>query len=161
MKKSILFAIVPLATSTIAVAQDWTMVNYDNSMSRNSPQTVIGKDNVGQLQVKWILNTGSVIEASPLVVGKTGYVQNNAYKVIAFDMDTGQNKWKYDPKTKMPAPSHGITYDNGAIYAPTGPNGTIIALDAENGTKIWESADLQPAVNRLFSPHLRWSGRIT
>ena len=68
MKKSILFAIVLLATSTIAVAQDWTMVNYDNSMSRNSPQTVIGKDNVGQLQVKWILNTGSVIEDSPLVV---------------------------------------------------------------------------------------------
>ena len=79
------------------------------------------------------------------VVGKTGYVQNNNYKVIAFDMDTGQNKWKYDPKTKMPSPSHGITYDNGVIYAPTGPNGTVIALNAENGNKIWES----PALQRL------------
>ena len=80
------------------------MVNYDNSMSRHSPQAQIGKDNVNHLQVKWILNTGSTIEPSPLIVGNTGYAQNNNYQVIAFDMDTGQNKWKYDPKTKMSSP---------------------------------------------------------
>ena len=100
---------VILAFSVVAVGQNWTTVNYDNSMSRHSPQTQIGKDNVNQLQVKWILNTGSTIESSPLIVGKTGYAQNNNHQVIAFDMDTGQNKWKYDPKTKMPSPSHGIT----------------------------------------------------
>jgi glucose dehydrogenase len=125
---------VILAFSAVAVGQNWTMINYDNSMSRHSPQTEIGKDNVNQLQVKWILNTGSVIEASPLIVGKTGYVQNNAYKVIAFDLDTGQNKWKYDPKTKMPVISHGVAYDNGVIYAPT-------------------TCSLRS--NHSFSPHLR------
>ena len=26
--------------------------------------------------------------------------------------------------------SHGISYENGVIYAPTGPNGIILAIDA-------------------------------
>ncbi|MFZ3149833.1 MAG: PQQ-binding-like beta-propeller repeat protein [Methanothrix sp.] len=138
------------------------MVNYDNSMSRHSPQTEISKDNVNQLQVKWILNTGSTIEPSPLIVGKIGYAQNNNYQVIAFDMDTGQNKWKYDPKTNVPSPSHGMIYDNGVIYAPTGPNGTVIALDAENGTKIWESPALQPLGGSfmLTAPPLIWNNYV-
>ena len=151
-----LILIIP-ACSAIVVGQDWTMVNYDNSMSRHSNQTEIGKDNVNQLEVKWILNTGSVIEDSPLIVGKTGYVQNNKYQVIAFNMDTGLNKWKYDPKTGH-SPAHGIAYDNGAIYAPTGPNGTVVALNADNGTKIWESPALQPLGGSfvLTSPPLVW-----
>ena len=162
MKKFLSLAMVILAFSVVAVGQNWTTVNYDNSMSRHSPQTQIGKDNVNQLQVKWILNTGSTIESSPLIVGKTGYAQNNNHQVIAFDMDTGQNKWKYDPKTKMPSPSHGITYDNGVIYAPTGPNGTVIALNAENGTKIWESPALQRLGGSfiLTSPPLTWKDYV-
>ena len=46
------------------------MENYDNSMSRHSPQTIISKSNVDQLQVKWILNTGARLEAPPLIVGE-------------------------------------------------------------------------------------------
>lgn len=145
--------------------QDWPMVNHDNNMSRHSPQTIIGKDNVNQLQVKWILNTGHTIEDSPLIVGKTGYVHNNALQVIAFDLDTGLTKWKYDPHistapTKIPrfGVSHGMTYENGVVYAPTGPNGTILAIDAEKGTKIWESPIVQP-IGEAFSisaPPLIW-----
>lgn len=68
------------------------MVNNDSVMSRNSAQTVISKDNVAQLQVKWIFNTGATVEDSPLIVGNTGYVINNNFQVLAFDMDTGLNK---------------------------------------------------------------------
>ena len=148
---------ITLAFSSIAAGQNWTMVNHDNSMSRHSNQTAIGKDNVNQLEVKWILNTGSTIEDSPLIVGKMGYVQNNKYQVIAFDMNAGLNKWKYDPKTGS-SPSHGITYDKGIIYATTGPNGTVVALNAENGTKIWESPALLPLGGSfvLTSPPLVW-----
>ena len=130
-------------------------------MSRHSNQTEIGKDNVNQLEVKWILNTGSTIEDSPLIVGNTGYVQNNKYQVIAFDMDTGLNKWKYDPKTGS-SPAHGIAYDNGVIYAPTGPNGTVVALNADNGKKIWESPALQPRGGSfvLTSPPLVWKDYV-
>jgi len=112
---------------------------------------VINKDNVKDLQVRWILNTGHRLEDPPLIIGKTGYIQNNAMQVIAFDLDTGLTKWKYDPEiplvnNQLPrsTTSHGIAYENGIIYAPTGPNGTILALDAGKGTKIWESAIVQP-----------------
>ena len=154
--------LITLAFSAIVVGQNWTMVNYNNSMSRNSPQTEIGKNNVDQLEVKWILNTGAAIENSPLIVGKTGYVQNNKYQVIAFNIDTGLNEWKYDPNVTFPSPSHGITYDNGVIYAPTGPNGTVVALDADNGKKIWESSALLPLGGSfvLTSPPLLWKNYL-
>jgi alcohol dehydrogenase (cytochrome c) len=162
----------PTATSTpmvVLTPQDWPNVNYDNTMSRHSPQTTISKDNVNQLQVKWILNTGHTIEDSPLIIGKTGYVQNNAMQVIAFDLDSGLTKWKYDPHistapTKIPrfGVSHGMNYDNGILYAPTGPNGTILAIDAEKGTKIWESPIIQP-IGEAFTisaPPLIWRDYI-
>lgn len=85
-----------------AASGDWTMVNYDPTYSRNSPQTVIGKNNIGQLQVKWILNTGYAIENPPLIIGNTVYVQNNALQVIAIDLKTGLSRWKYNPHVATP-----------------------------------------------------------
>jgi len=138
-------------------------------MSRHSPQTAIGKDNVNQLEVKWILNTGHRIEDPPLIIGTTGYVQNNAMQVIAFDMDTGLSKWVYDPNiplvnSQLPraTTSHGIAYDNGTIYAPTGPNGTILAIDAATGSKVWESPVVQPnsTAFRISAMPLVWNNIV-
>jgi len=144
MKILSLLALTLIMVLAISSAQDWKMVNYDNSMSRHSPQIIINKSNVNQLQIKWILNTGARLEAPPLIVGDTGYIQNNAMRVIAFDLNTGLSKWVYDPNIALvnsllprATTSHGITYEDGIIYAPTGPNGTILAIDALKGTKIW------------------------
>jgi len=168
MKISLPIFLCLLALS-VASAQDWPMVNYDNSMSRHSPQTAIGKDNVNQLEVKWILNTGHRIEDPPLIIGTIGYVQNNAMQVIAFDMDTGLSKWVYDPNmplvnNQLPraTTSHGIAYDNGTIYAPTGPNGTILAIDAATGSKVWESPVVQPnsTAFRISAMPLVWNNIV-
>jgi len=165
LNKLTLLVLAILILSATSAAQDWPQSYYDSAMSMNSPQTVISKDNVDQLQVKWILNTGNTIEAPPLIVGKTGFAQNNAMQIIAFDLETGLCKWKYDPhislvEAQLPRAtiSHGITYDNGTIYAPTGPNGTIIAVDAMKGTKIWESPIVQPLGEafRISAPPLIW-----
>lgn len=147
---------------------DWTMVNYDPTYSRNSPQTVIGKNNVNQLQVKWILNTGYAIENPPLIVGNRVYVQNNAMQVIAIDLQSGLSVWKYDPHLTytgglLPrsSSSHGMTIQNGILYAPTGPNGTIVALNAQTGAKVWESdvIDVGPAW-RESAPPVIWNNII-
>jgi len=162
-------ATTPVATvSGGQQSSDWTMVNYDPTYSRNSPQTVIGKNNVDQLQVKWILNTGYAVENPPLIIGNTVFVQNNALQVIAIDLHSGLSKWKYDPGVPSSSgllprasSSHGMVYENGIIYAPTGPNGTIIALNAQNGAKIWETApiDVGPAW-RISAPPLIWKNII-
>jgi alcohol dehydrogenase (cytochrome c) len=162
-----LLAMVLLAISTMAVAQDWTMVNYDSPMSRHSPQTIISKENVNELQVKWILNTNFTLDNPPLIIGKTGYIQtNDVMQVIAFDLDTGLCKWKYSPNQPANASSgtisHGLAYDNGIIYAPTGPAATIVALNAENGSMIWESPVLMPssAAYVVNAPPLIWKDYI-
>ena len=116
MKILSLLALTLIMVLAVSSAQDWTMENFDNSMSRHSPQTIINKSNVDQLQIKWILNTGATLEAPPLIVGDTGYIQNNAMRVIAFDLKTGLSKWVYDPNipsvnNELPRAtmSHGIT----------------------------------------------------
>jgi len=167
LKEYIVLALILLSIS-VASAQDWPMVNYDNAMSRHSPQTLISKNNVNQLQVKWILNTNSSIENSPLIVGKTGYCQNNNYmQVIAFDMDTGLTKWKYSPNfTSLSVGrggfSHGMSCENGIIYAPTGTAGTVVALNATNGTVIWESPPVQPigGAFQMVAPPLIWKNLV-
>jgi alcohol dehydrogenase (cytochrome c) len=173
MTKIILLpAFLCLVILSLAAAQDWPMVNHDITMSRNSPQTDIGKDNVAQLQAVWVLNTGYPIENSPLIAGDIGYVQNNAMIVHAFDLKTGLSVWKYDPKVgpsgQIPRATnaHGMAYDNGIIYADTGPNATVVALDAKTGKKMWESQNLIPADDqargsyRIQSPVAIWKNMI-
>ena len=169
MKKLLMIALISLLAIVVVSAQDWPMTNYDNNMSRHSPQMIIGKNNVNQLQVKWILNTNNTIENPPLIVGNTGYTQTNAImQVIAFDLNTGLTKWKYTPiipaivKLPRATSSHGMTYENGIIYAPTGAAGTIVALDANTGKKIWESKPLRPlgGAFRISAPPLVWKNIV-
>lgn len=157
-----------LSLPVLVSATDWPLVAYDSSYSRNSPQTVIGVNNVNQLQAKWIFNTNYAVEDPPLIIGNTAYIQNNALQVFAVDLNTGINKWKYDPNIPLfganlprASSSHGMTYYNGVVYAPTGPNGTVVALNAENGQKIWETAvfDTGPAF-RNSAPPIFWNGII-
>ncbi|MDD1675430.1 MAG: PQQ-binding-like beta-propeller repeat protein, partial [Methanomicrobiales archaeon] len=164
---SILLVVMFLIPVMVA-AVDWPLVAYDPAYSRNSPQTDIGKSNVANLKPAWIFNTNFPIEAPPLIVGNTAYIQNNAVQVFAVDLTTGLNKWKYDPNvtysgSALPraSSSHGMTYNNGVIYAPTGPNGTIVALDSESGTVIWESPkiDVGPAW-RESAPPIFWNDII-
>lgn len=147
---------------------DWPQVAHDPSYTRSSPQTVIGKDNVDQLEVKWIFNTNYPVENPPLIIGDTAYIQNNALQVFAVDLHTGLSKWIYDPdvpKVGMNLPrvstSHGMTSNNGVIYAPTGPNGTVVALNAETGQKVWESPKLDagPAF-RNSAPPVFWNNIV-
>jgi outer membrane protein assembly factor BamB len=68
-------------------------------------------------------------------------------RVMAFDVNTGLNIWKYDPGAASKQAqifsrgvfTHGITYDNGVIFAGTGANATIVAINATDGKLIWQS----------------------
>lgn len=146
---------------------DWPMVNYDLSMTRSSPQADIGKANVGRLQAKWVLNTGFPVENPPLIVGDTGYAQNNAMQVIAFDLSTGLTKWKYDPQILVNGSipkavvSHGLTYDNGTVFAPLGPKKAVVALNASDGSVIWVSPPVNASEYYLVSaPPVVWEDYV-
>ncbi len=50
----ILILAMALLIASVAAAQDWPVVNHDISMSRNSPQSAVVKENVNQLQIRCI-----------------------------------------------------------------------------------------------------------
>lgn len=169
MRKLILLVLISLLASAVVYAQDWPMFNYDNNMSRYSPQTTINRDNVNQLQVKWILNTNFTIENPPLIIGNTGYVQTNTVmEIVAFDLNTGLTKWTYvpivPPNAKLPrsTSSHGLAYENGIIYAPTGAGGGYMALDATNGKLVWDSGPIRPigGAFRTSAAPLIWKNTV-
>jgi alcohol dehydrogenase (cytochrome c) len=122
---------------------NWIMANHDIYNTRSSNQTIIGKDNVANLQVKWVFSDNAGIEQSPLVIGDRVYVQDNKAIVFAFDAKNGMNLWK----TKIDnggGGMHGLTYDKGIIFADTGSAATVAAINATDGKIIWISQKLGP-----------------
>jgi glucose dehydrogenase len=143
---------------------NWITANHDIYGTRSSNQTTLSKNNVNTLQPKWILNSEFPIENPPLIVGDKGYAQDNSIDVIAFDINSGLNLWNFDAGNlntqtqQLPRGvfTHGITYDNGVIFAPTGANGTVVALNATDGKLIWQSSVIgNPELGYSF-----WSGNI-
>ena len=151
-------------------SENWITANHDIHGTRSSNQTAINKNNVNTLQPKWILNSEFPIENPPLIVGDKGYAQDNSMKVIAFDVNSGLNLWNFDPgnlntqNQQLPRGvfSHGMTYDNGIIFAPTGANGTVVALNSTDGKLIWQSAVIgNPQLGyRLPSPPIVWKDYV-
>ena len=71
----------------------------------------INKNNINQLQVAWIAHTGDIPQSNgsgaedqntPLQIGDTLYVCTPYSKVLALDVDSGKEKWRYDSKATAP-----------------------------------------------------------
>jgi alcohol dehydrogenase (cytochrome c) len=118
---------------------NWLTVNHDIYGTRNSNQTTINKENVGTLQVKWRLINDVEIQDPPIIIGNTGYVQDYAGTVIAFDADTGEVLWKIKAGN---GPTMGLTFDKGIVFAATAYNASVIAINATDGRIIWQSQEL-------------------
>ncbi|MDU7100030.1 MAG: membrane-bound PQQ-dependent dehydrogenase, glucose/quinate/shikimate family, partial [Enterobacter sp.] len=71
----------------------------------------INKQNVSSLKVAWVAHTGDIPQSNgsgaedqntPLQVGDTLYVCTPYSKVLALDVDSGKEKWRYDSKATAP-----------------------------------------------------------
>ena len=96
---------------------DWNFYGRTPRGDRFSPLADITPGNVGQLRQAWVARTGDVMrpgenergtdaghefnfEVTPLKVGNTLYVCTPHSWVVALDAQTGQVKWKFDPKAE-------------------------------------------------------------
>jgi alcohol dehydrogenase (cytochrome c) len=118
---------------------NWITINHDIYGSRYSNQTIIEKDNVNKLHIKWQLFNNAEIQDPPVIIGNIGYVQDYVNNIIAFDIKNGKILWKIQLGT---GPTMGLTYSNGMVFASTGFNATVIALNATNGKILWQSPKL-------------------
>jgi alcohol dehydrogenase (cytochrome c) len=115
---------------------NWIMVNHDIYGTRSSNQTIIGKHNLDNLQVKWRLVNNVEIQDPPLIIGNRGYVQDYDGNILAFDIGTGHIIWKIRAGN---GPTMGLTFDHAVLFASTASNSTILAINAIDGKIIWES----------------------
>lgn len=123
---------------------DWPAYGRTQQGTRYSPLQQITPDNVKNLQVAWTFRTGDTKgpndpveitnEVTPLKIGNLLYLCSPHQILFALDAQTGQLKWKFDPKLRAdPSFQHvtcrGVSYiDLSGSQASAAP---AAASDAE------------------------------
>ncbi len=136
-----------------SAAADWTAYGAGPGGQRYSPAGQITPQNVKNLKIAWTYRTGEVVpkgyrfEVTPLKVGDTLYFCAPSTRIIALDVETGAQRWAYDPQVKGEAaknrPCRGVSYwaASDPAKTPICPrrifgttlDGRLIAVDAATG----------------------------
>ena len=151
--------------------KDWQNVNGNSWAWNYSPQTQISKDNVNQLEVKWLFPIGGKSSAPtalrtlqmddgttapPIVRNGIVYVMSVYKNILAIDAKSGKQLWSYqytldlDAATKrLPVDisflrhSHGIRYwEGGDAVLDTGLACDIYGVDSKTGKEKFRINDL-------------------
>ena len=130
---------------------NWLFLNHDIYGTRNSNQSIITKDNVHKLVLKWRLINDFEFQGPPIVVNNTGYVQDYGGNILAINCSNGKIFWKSKVGN---GPTMGLAFDRGLIFASTATNATIVAIDAASGKIRWISDQLgDPNVGYSIDSH--------
>jgi quinoprotein glucose dehydrogenase len=130
---------------------EWSVYGGGLGNTHYSSLEQINRDNVKQLQVAWVFDTGdgspgSEMECNPIVVGRKLFATTPRANVIALDAETGKLVWRFDPWVNEPFKalyqnlrSRGVTYwsdgkDDRRIF--TSARQYLYALNADTGKPI-------------------------
>jgi alcohol dehydrogenase (cytochrome c) len=122
--------------------EDWLMYNRDYTGQRYSRLRQINVRNAAQLQHVCMLQLGvlSAFQSSPIIYRGVGYVTTTRL-VHAFEAATCKLKWTYtyEVKGKENIPTNrGLAIYDGKLFRGT-TDGHLLALDAANGTLLWDA----------------------
>ncbi|MEO6803212.1 MAG: PQQ-binding-like beta-propeller repeat protein [Granulicella sp.] len=130
--------------------QNWLTYSGGYASHRYSTLTQINRDNVKNLQMKWVYrppytqtsHNQSKMENTPLVVDGILYT-GTALEVVALDAVTGRQYWKIsrpiDPAAYYNAyqVNKGLAIANNTLFWATF-DGHLIALDTKTGHTLWD-----------------------
>ena len=98
-------------------ASDWNAYGGNAAGTRYAPFETITADNVNQLQRAWEVRTGVAgrFSGTPLQIGDGIYLCTAQNVMISLDPDSGEERWRFDPKNETPPYSlfgncRGVTY---------------------------------------------------
>lgn len=132
-------------------ANNFLHTNGNYSQTRYHPATQINLENVGDLRPAWIFQTEIVdtMETSPIVVNGVMYVTTSFNHVYALNAETGEQLWHHKHKmgpitTYCCGPNNrGVAVYGDMVYMGT-LDAKLVALDAANGSVVWESQIADP-----------------
>ena len=133
--------------------EGWSVYGGGWDNIRYSRLDQINRDNVDQLEVAWIYDTGDDFESSemqtnPIVVDGLLYSTSPKLRVFALDAATGREMWSFQPTVdgRMPGGRYrnrGLTYwadgDGGRLYFAM--KHLLFAINAKNGKPVAEFGD--------------------
>ena len=133
-----------------ASAGDWLTNGRTDHEERYAPLDQIDQKTVGRIGLAWEADLESPrfgIEATPIVVDGILYVTSSWGRVFAFEARTGKRLWAFDPQAQgewlrngcCKPVNRGVAVWKGKVYVGAF-DGRLIALDAANGRKIWETS---------------------
>lgn len=125
---------------------NWAAIGFNYSEQRHSPLDAINADNVGELGLVWFkdLPDARGQEATPVVIDGKLYISTAWSKVFAYDAETGDELWSFDPKVPgekaidacCDVVNRGVAVWRGKLFVGT-IDGRLIALDADSGEQLW------------------------
>jgi len=134
--------------------QNWLTYGRTYSEQRFSPLAQITTENVKRLGLAWSyqFHDGRGVEATPIVVDGVMYVTSAWSLVYALDAKTGKELWVYDPQVPRArgasaccdVVNRGVAVWNGKVYVGA-LDGRLIAINAADGSKVWEQATFDPS----------------
>ena len=133
--------------------RDWLMYGGDYSNQRYSSLDQINTRNVSQLVPRMVFQTGierlGSFENTPVVVDGMMYVTAPYNIVIAYNLRSGNEVWRYEHKLGTTilccGPNNrGVAIGHGMVYMAT-LDARLIALDAKTGELKWEVQDNDPS----------------
>jgi alcohol dehydrogenase (cytochrome c)/quinohemoprotein ethanol dehydrogenase len=133
--------------------QNWMTHGRTYDEQRFSPLDQINAENVSDIGLAWHfdLDTDRGQEATPIIVDGVMYVSTAWSKVKALNAATGELIWAYDPKvpgakaveTCCDVVNRGVAVWEGKVYIGA-LDGRLIALDAADGSVVWETQTTDP-----------------
>ena len=126
----------------------WLSYGRTYDEQRYSPLDQINQDTVGGLGLAWYaeVNTSRGQEATPIVVDGALYVSTAWSMVYAYDVETGEQLWKYDPEVDRAkgrdaccdVVNRGVAVWDGKVFVGT-IDGRLVAVDSADGSVVWET----------------------
>ena len=140
----------------------WLSYGQTYKEQRFSMLSQIRKDNIDRLGLAWQKTIGGSTErmqGTPLVVDGVMYVTSGWSIVYALDAKSGEEIWRYDPKTDRQyvklsccggAVNRGAAIYQGKVYVGTF-DGRLIAIDATTGKEVWDVDTYHPTALGRFN----------
>ena len=141
--------------------QNWLTYNGGYMAQRHSLLDQINKNNVENLELKWVLQNQvfGAWQSNPIVVDGIMYVTERPNSVMAVDAVTGRVFWKYRHQNAdnalvcCGANNRGVAVLNDKVYMGT-LDAHLVALDRINGQLLWkaEVGDVDLAYSVTMAP---------